>query len=55
VFYGLMHLATAGPRRFRAGFLHVPRMTQQAQSGAPAMALEDITRGIVIVLETAAA
>ena len=26
VFYGLMHLAATGKQRFRAGFLHVPRL-----------------------------
>ena len=56
VFYGLMHLAATGKQRFRAGFLHVPRLPQQASGpGAPSMALDDITRGIVIVLQAAAA
>ena len=55
VFYGLMHLAATGKQRFRAGFLHVPRLPQQAPgSGAPSMALDDITRGIVVVLQAAA-
>lgn len=54
VFYGLMHLAATGRRRFRAGFLHVPRLRDAAPPGAPSMALEDIARGIVIVLEAAA-
>jgi pyroglutamyl-peptidase len=53
VFYGLMHLAATGKRRFRAGFLHVPRL--QEQPGAPSMTAEDIARGIVIVLEAATA
>ena len=47
VFYGLMHLAATGDHRFRAGFLHVPR--------ASSMAPEDVARGIVIVLQAAAA
>ncbi len=56
VFYGLMHLAATGKQRFRAGFLHVPRLPQQAPgTGAPSMALDDITRGIVVVLQAAAA
>jgi len=56
VFYGLMHLAATGKQRFRAGFLHVPRLPQQAPaSGAPSMALDDITRGIIVVLQSAAA
>ena len=56
VFYGLMHLAATGKRRFRAGFLHVPRLPQQARApGAPSMELDDITRGIVVVLQATAA
>lgn len=55
VFYGLMHLAATGKHRFRAGFLHVPRLPQQARApGAPSMELDDITRGILVVLETSA-
>ena len=55
VFYGLMHLAEARRHSFRAGFLHVPRLPQQAPDGkAPHMALDDIVRGIVVVLESAA-
>lgn len=46
VFYGLMHLAATGKRRFRAGFLHVPR--------APCIAPEEVARGIVIVLQASA-
>ena len=51
VFYGLMHLAATGGGNFRGGFLHVPCWRE---AGAT-MALEDIVRGIGIVLETAAA
>ena len=54
VFYGLMHLAATRGRAFRGGFLHVPRLPQQAPAGTPALALEQIVRGITIVLETAA-
>jgi len=55
VFYGLMHLAAAREHPFRAGFLHVPRLPQQAPDGkAPHMALDDIVRGIVVVLEVSA-
>ena len=54
-FYGLMHLAAARRNSFRAGFLHVPRLPQQAPDGkAPHMALADIVRGIVVVLEVSA-
>jgi len=57
VFYGLMHLAATGPRRFRGGFLHVPYLPDQAarQPGAPSMALADIVCGIGIILSVAAA
>jgi pyroglutamyl-peptidase len=55
VFYGLMHLAAARGHPFRAGLLHVPRLPLQASDGkAPHLALDDIVRGIEIVLESAA-
>jgi pyroglutamyl-peptidase len=56
VFYGLMHLA-AGGGNFRGGFLHVPPLQRPATQagGAAPMALDDIVRGIRIVLQTAAA
>jgi pyroglutamyl-peptidase len=57
VFYGLMHEAALGGRRFRAGFLHVPYLPSQAAlvPGAPSMALEQIVEGIEIILSVAAA
>ena len=55
VFYGLMHAAARRGSAIRAGFLHVPCLPQQAAPGAASMALDDIVRGIVIVLEAAAA
>jgi len=54
VFYGLMRLAAAHKPSFRGGFLHVPCLPGQAAPGSPAIALDDIVRGITIVLETAA-
>ncbi len=54
VFYGLMRLAAARKPSFRAGFLHVPCLPEQAAPGAPAIALEDIARGIQVVLEVSA-
>jgi pyroglutamyl-peptidase len=48
VFYGLMHVAAANKRSFRGGFLHVPSLAGRA------MTIEDIVRGIGIVLEVAA-
>jgi pyroglutamyl-peptidase len=54
VFYGLMHLAATGNRRFRGGFLHVPSLPQQSREDEPrGMTLDDIVRGIGIVLEAA--
>lgn len=55
VFYGLMHLATGRKPALHGGFLHVPCLPGQAAPGASSMALDDITRGIAIVLEAAAA
>jgi len=57
VFYGLMHLAASRGLRLRGGFLHVPYLPSQAaqQQGAPSMALDDIARGIEIVLSVTAA
>ena len=58
VFYGLMHLAATGTQRFRGGFLHVPSLPQQVAAAAVApsmsMPVEDIVRGIAIVLEVSA-
>jgi pyroglutamyl-peptidase len=54
VFYGLMRFAATRKPPFRGGFLHVPCLPGQATPGAPAIALDDIVRGIGIVLETAA-
>jgi pyroglutamyl-peptidase len=54
IFYGVMHLAAEG--EFRAGFLHVPYLPEQAarHPGAPSMALADIARGIEIILSVTA-
>jgi pyroglutamyl-peptidase len=54
VFYGLMRLAATGKPAFRGGFLHVPCLPGQAAPGAPSMPLDDIVRGIEIVLVAAA-
>ena len=48
VFYGLMHMAATTKRNFRGGFLHVPSLSTRA------MTVEDMARGIGIVLEIAA-
>ena len=55
IFYSLMHLAAARGHSFRAGFLHVPRLPQQAPDGkTPHLALDDIVRGLLVVLEVSA-
>lgn len=53
VFYSLMHLAALRGQPFRGGFLHVPRLPQDKGSAAP-ITLDDLVRGIGIVLETTA-
>ncbi len=52
VFYGLMHeLATRrGFKAVRGGFVHVPWLPGQ---GTPAMALDDMVRGIAVALRCA--
>jgi pyroglutamyl-peptidase len=56
VFYGLMRLAARRRHRFKAGFLHVPPLPIQTQAGGgPSMALEDIVRGIEVILRISAA
>jgi pyroglutamyl-peptidase len=57
LFYGLMHLAATGFPALRAGFLHAPYLPAQAAliPGAPSMALDQVARGIEIVLSVTAA
>ena len=53
----LMDIAAAAIRsRFRGGFLHIPYVPEQAArvGGAPSMALDDIVRGIEIILAVSA-
>jgi len=56
LFYGLMHQAALRGGAFRAGFLHIPYLPQQAQRhvGQPSMALEYVVQGIGIILATSA-
>jgi pyroglutamyl-peptidase len=56
ILYALMDIAQDHPAAFRGGFLHIPYVPEQAArlGGAPSMALEDIVRGIEIVLEVSA-
>jgi len=59
IFYGLMHLVTNRRLPVCGGFLHVPYLPEQAAGLAgiqvPSMALDDIVRGIEIILRVAAA
>ncbi len=57
VFYFLMDIAAGHPIPMRAGFLHIPYVPEQAArlGGAPSMALDDIVRGIEIILTVSAA
>jgi pyroglutamyl-peptidase len=56
VFYATLHHAATRRPQMRAGFLHLPYLPQQAavHDGAPSMALDDIARGVEIVLRIAA-
>jgi pyroglutamyl-peptidase len=57
VFYSLMHFAATQGRRFRGGLLHVPRLPRQQgeqERHASFMPLDDIVRGVRIILEVAA-
>lgn len=54
VFFGLMHRLNSHPglRHARGGFVHVPWLPEQGQ---PAMALQDLVRGLRIIVRTALA
>jgi pyroglutamyl-peptidase len=56
IFYSLMDMLRRQRRPVRGGFLHIPYVPEQAArlGGAPSMALDDIVRGIEIVLEVSA-
>ena len=56
IFYAVMDMAEAHSMAFRGGFLHIPYIPEQAarQGGAPSMSLDDIVRGIEIVLAVSA-
>ena len=57
VFYAVMDMSEAHSMAFRGGFLHIPYIPEQASrvGGAPSMSLDDIVRGIEIVLAVSAA
>lgn len=56
IFYALMDIAASHPSPLRGGFLHIPYVPEQAArlGGAPSMSVDDIVRGIEVVLETSA-
>ena len=57
IFYALMDIAASHPIPMRGGFLHIPYVPEQVArlGGAPSMAVEDIVRGIEIIIEVSAA
>eukprot|EP01036_Dinobryon_divergens_P050560 gene50560-67700_t len=57
ILYSLMDIIETHPRRMRGGFLHIPYVPEQAArlGGAPSMAVDDIARGIEIIVATSAA
>ena len=56
IFYALMDMLGRQRQPARGGFLHIPYIPAQAarKGGAPSMALDDIVRGIEIVLDVSA-
>ena len=48
--YALLHHYAGTP--VRAGFVHVPFLPEQAREGVPSMALEDIVRGLTIMIDS---
>ena len=56
IFYAVMDMAEQHGMEYRGGFLHIPYVPEQAArvGGAPSMSLDDIVRGIEIVLEVSA-
>ena len=56
ILYALMDIIASHPVKMRGGFLHIPYVPEQAArlGGAPSMAVDDIVRGIEIILATSA-
>jgi pyroglutamyl-peptidase len=57
ILYVLMDIIATHPAKMRGGFLHIPYVPEQAArlGGAPSMAVDDIVRGIELILATSAA
>ncbi|MBX3503181.1 MAG: pyroglutamyl-peptidase I [Alphaproteobacteria bacterium] len=53
-FYVARHLAETGRRKFRAGFIHVPYLPEQAarHPGAPSMSVDTLVAALRIAIET---
>ncbi|ADI26779.1 pyroglutamyl-peptidase I [Geobacillus sp. C56-T3] len=53
VFYGLMHYIAQVKMPIRAGFIHIPYLSEQAarHPGQPSMALETIVKGLRIAID----
>ena len=56
ILYSLMDIIANHPTKMRGGFLHIPYVPEQAArlGGAPSMAVDDIVRGIEIIVATSA-
>ena len=54
VFYGLMNLIEKQFPQTRGGFVHIPFTTSQVahKPGQPSLSLDDITRGLTLLIET---
>lgn len=57
ILYSLMDIIETHPKRMRGGFLHIPYVPEQAArlGGAPSMSVDDIARGIEIIVSVSAA
>lgn len=53
LFYGLMHYAAENPKVWRAGFIHIPYLPEQAiaHPGAPSMSLDTLVSALRTALE----
>jgi pyroglutamyl-peptidase len=56
IFYALMDMAARRPSPMRGGFLHVPYLPEMVARGtpAPSMSLDDVVKGIEIIVEVSA-
>jgi pyroglutamyl-peptidase len=54
--YGLLHYLEKEKRPIKGGFIHLPFFTEQVldKHKTPSLTLDQITRGVVLALETLA-